>query len=66
MAKKKGTKRYKVTGRLGAGTRFKKLKGTLKKRGAKKPGALAAWIGRRKYGAKKFAKLSAAGRKRRK
>jgi len=43
--------------KLGSGARFKKL--------AKKVGspALAAWIGRKKYGAKKFAKLSAGGRK---
>jgi hypothetical protein len=30
----------------------------LAKRGAYNPEALAAWIGRRKYGKKKFAKLS--------
>lgn len=43
--------------KLGSGTRFKAL--------SKKVGgpALAAWIGRKKYGKKKFAKLSAGGRK---
>jgi hypothetical protein len=44
--------------KLGSGKRFKKL--------AKKVGssALAAWIGRKKYGKKRYAKLSAKGRKR--
>lgn len=55
--------KYKVTGKLGAGTRFKKLKKALAKKGAKSPGALAAWIGRRKYGTKKMARLSAKGKK---
>lgn len=43
--------------KLGGGGRFKKL--------AEKVGspALAAYIGRKKYGKKKFAKLSAKGRK---
>jgi hypothetical protein len=44
--------------KLGSGERFKKLSGTLAKRGVKDPAALAAWIGRRKYGAKKFGRLS--------
>ena len=43
--------------KLGSGARFKAL---TKKVGSP---ALAAWIGRKKYGAKKFAKLSAKGRK---
>jgi hypothetical protein len=43
---------------------FKKLVGELKKRkGIKTPGALAEYIGRKKYGKKKFQKMSAAGRK---
>lgn len=54
---------YKVTGKLGTGTRFAKLKGALAKKGAKNPGGLAAFIGRKKYGSKKFAKLSAGGKK---
>jgi hypothetical protein len=44
--------------KLGTGKRFAQLKGKLAKKGAKNPGALAAYIGRKKYGAKKFAKLS--------
>lgn len=48
---------------LGTGARFKALKGKLAKKGAKSPGALAAWIGRKKLGPKKMAQLSAKGRK---
>ena len=58
--------------KLGSGERFKKLEHSLSNRmkghshGNKEvhdPGALAAWIGRKKYGAGKMAKMSAAGRK---
>lgn len=49
--------------KLGTGKRFAALKSKLAKRGAKSPGALAAWIGRKKYGAKKFALLSKKGKK---
>lgn len=52
--------------KLGSGVRFRRLKSQLKKRGARNPGALAAYIGRKKYGSKKMAKMSAAGRRRRK
>jgi|TARA_R110000782_G_scaffold247883_1_gene334728 hypothetical protein len=46
-----------VTPKLGSGKRFKKL--------AKKTSpALAAYIGRKKYGKKKFQKLSAKGKNR--
>lgn len=44
--------------KLGTGARFRSL---TKKVGSK---ALAAWIGRKKYGKKRFARLSARGRKR--
>lgn len=50
--------------RLGSGKRFAALKAKLAKNGIKNPGGLAAKIGRAKYGKKKFAKLSATGRKR--
>ncbi len=49
--------------KLGSGSRFKKLKSELKKKGAKTPGALAAFIGRKKYGNKKFNAMAKAGRK---
>ena len=49
---------------LGSGKRFKNLTTKLKKGGTKKnPEALAAWIGREKYGKDKMASMSAAGRK---
>ena len=49
--------------KLGSGARFKGLKKKLAAKGAKNPGALAAYIGRKKYGKAKFQKLSAKGRK---
>lgn len=48
--------------KLGGGGRFKKLKGQLAKKGASDPGALASWIGRKKYGKGKFQKLAAKGK----
>lgn len=50
--------------KLGIGKRFKNLTKKLKKKGAKDPKALAAYIGRKKYGKKKFEKLSSKGRRR--
>ena len=50
--------------KLGSGKRFKALTRKLAAKGAKNPKALAAWIGRKKYGKKKFQKLAAAGRRR--
>ena len=44
--------------RLGSGERFHQLESELAAKGAYDPAALSAWIGRKKYGAKKFAKLS--------
>ena len=48
---------------LGSGERFAKLSSELGEKGADDPDALAAWIGRRKYGAERFAKLGAKGKK---
>lgn len=51
--------------KLGSGARFKALEGKLSHRaGVSNPGALAAYIGRKKYGASKMAKWAAKGRKR--
>jgi hypothetical protein len=51
--------------KLGSGARFRSLKRKLgKRKGVKNPGALAAHIGRKKYGKRKMAKMSAAGRRR--
>lgn len=50
---------------LGSGKRFAALKGELAKRpGVKDPGALAAYIGAKKYGRAKMSKMAAKGRKR--
>lgn len=49
--------------KLGSGARFKALTKKLTRKGATNPGALAAFIGRKKFGAKRFAQLSAKGRK---
>lgn len=48
--------------KLGGGGRFQKLEGQLAARGARNPGALAAYIGRKKYGAKKMGAMGRAGR----
>ncbi len=49
--------------KLGSGKRFASLKNKLAhQKGIKDPGALAAAIGRKKYGAKKMAGLSKKGK----
>lgn len=48
---------------LGTGQRFNTLVSALKKKGAKNPAALAAYIGRKKFGKKKFQKLAVKGKK---
>ncbi|MDE2102957.1 MAG: hypothetical protein KGL39_37280 [Patescibacteria group bacterium] len=53
--------------KLGSGKRFSSLSNSIEKREGYSPErahAIAASIGRKKYGAKKMAKMSAAGRKR--
>lgn len=50
--------------KLGSGKRFSALKAKLVgRKGVKDPAALAASIGRKKYGPAKFAAMAAAGRK---
>lgn len=50
--------------KLGSGTRFKQLKNKLShQKGVTNPGALAAAIGRKKYGPKKMASLASKGKK---
>lgn len=49
--------------KLGGGGRFKKLKSQLAKKGAYNPSALAAYIGRKSLGKKKFQALAAKGKK---
>ena len=66
-AKRKPSAKKASKAPLGSGARFKALKGDLEKRkGVKNPGALAAYIGRKKFGSAKMASMSAAGRKRKK
>ena len=48
--------------KLGSGERFQELSGELEAKGAEDPDALAAWIGRKKWGAKRMAKMAKAGR----
>jgi hypothetical protein len=48
---------------LGQGGRFAALKQKLSKQGASSPGGLAAYIGRKKYGNKGFARLASRGKK---
>jgi len=48
---------------LGSGERFRSLSRKLSRKGVKDPDALAAAIGRRKYGKARFQKLSSKGRK---
>jgi hypothetical protein len=51
--------------KLGSGARFRNLKRSIARRGnVRNPGAVAASIGRKKYGKRRMAKMSAAGRKR--
>jgi len=50
---------------LGSGERFAALKASIAKRGnVNDPAAVAAAIGRKKYGAEKFADLAAKGKRR--
>ena len=52
--------------RLGGGGRFQKLEREIAARGnVRNPRAVAAAIGRRKYGKKRFQEMAARGRKRR-
>lgn len=48
---------------LGSGERFAQLKRKLAKQGAENPAGLAAYIGRKKYGAARFNQLAAKGRR---
>ena len=53
-----------VKPKLGSGKRFDALENKLEKKGVSDAAALAATIGRKKYGAKKMAVLASKGRKR--
>lgn len=49
--------------KLGSGARFAALKSKLGAEGASNPGGLAAYIGRKRYGAKRFAALGRKGKR---
>ena len=49
----------------GTGKRFKSLTKQLKRKGAKNPEALAAWIGRKKYG-KRMTSMAITGKRKHK
>lgn len=51
---------------LGAGIRFKAVEAAARAGGARKPAAVAAAIGRKKYGKKRFQAMGVAGKKRKK
>lgn len=55
--------RRKKKPKLGSGERFEQLSRELAARGVRDPDALAAWIGRKKYGKKRMAELAASGRR---
>lgn len=52
-----------VKPKLGSGARFKAVERAAEKSGASDPAAVAAAVGRKKYGAKKMAQMAAAGRR---
>jgi hypothetical protein len=56
-------KRIQKTAKLGSGARFKAVAEVAAAGGAKNPEAVAAMIGRKKYGTKKMAELSVGGKK---
>lgn len=64
-AARKGYQKAARTSRPGAGARFAALERSARAGGARNPAGVAAAMGRRKYGAKRFAGMAAAGRKRR-
>ena len=50
--------------KLGSGQRFKELAHSFAHKGIENPGALAAKIGRKKYGKQRFQKLASRGKER--
>jgi len=49
--------------KVGGGGRYRRLVKQLREKGAEDPRALAAAIGRKKYGKKRFQEMAAAGRR---
>ena len=63
-AARKTQQRVQKTAPLGSGKRFKAVAKAAEAGGARNPGAVAAAIGRKKYGQKKMTKMAVAGKKR--
>lgn len=61
MASKRSSKK---TPKLGTGKRFAAVEASAAKSGARNPRAVAAAVGRKKYGGAKMAALAKAGRRR--
>lgn len=61
---RKAAQKATKTAKLGSGKRFAAVEAAAAASGATNPAAVAAAIGRKKYGAKKMAKMSSVGRKR--
>ncbi len=61
-AAKKKYQHAKATTAPGEGSRFKALKEAVAAGGARNPGAVAATIGRRKYGKARFQEMAAKGK----
>ena len=59
---RKRQEKVQKSAKLGSGARFKALKESIAASGAKDPGAVAAAIGRKKFGKKRFQKLAAKGK----
>ena len=62
-AARKAYQKAAATSKPGEGARFKAVEESARAGGAKNPAAVAAAIGRKKYGKKKFQAMAAAGRK---
>ena len=62
-AKREAYEKAAKSSKPGGGSRFKALAASAKAGGATNPEAVAAAIGRKKYGAKKFTQMGAKGRR---
>lgn len=63
MAAKKQSGKTAAGAPLGSGKNFAKVEAAARAGGARNPAAVAAAVGRKKYGANRMAKMAARGRK---
>ena len=61
--KREALEKKRKSSKLGTGERFKAVEESAKLGGAKNPSAVAAMVGRKKYGQKKMTKMAVAGKK---